>query len=91
MNLDPEDVAARVTERTATRLLFLLLTNTVVAILVGLLVANTVQPGRWVHLALQGQALAQRPFDPVRDLLDKIPSNLVDPFQRNRCCSLTHV
>src|SRR5262249_18399324 len=62
--------------------------NTLVAILVGLLVANTVQPGRWVHLRPQGQALAQKPFDPIRDLLDKIPANLVDPFRQNEILSI---
>ena len=34
------------TGRTAARLAYLLLTNTVVAIFVGLLVANVIRPGR---------------------------------------------
>lgn len=81
-------LTARVSGRTAARLLYLLLTNTIVAILVGLLVANTVQPGRWVHFTPETAALPPRAFDPLRDLLEKIPGNFVDAFQKNEIISV---
>src|SRR5438270_4494873 len=76
-------VKANVTGRMAGRLVYLLLSNTVVAILIGLLVANTVRPGYWVHLPPQPGTVTQKPFDPLRDLLEKIPGNLIDPFRLN--------
>ncbi len=42
-------LTAQVTGRSFVRMLALLMVNTVVAILVGLAVANVVQPGRWVE------------------------------------------
>jgi Na+/H+-dicarboxylate symporter len=107
---------AKVSGRTGARMAFLLLVNTVVAILVGLLVANLVQPGRWVQREaaetkepetpgkkdrpapadLQGrvQALeeqmksparleAPKPFDPMEDLLSKLPGSILKPFAEN--------
>src|SRR5947209_6638767 len=74
---------AQVNGRTAARLIYLLLTNTVTAILVGLLVANLVQPGRWAHFGHAGATLGRKALDPLRDLLEKIPTNLVDGFQKN--------
>ena len=43
---------------------FFLLTNTVVAICIGLLVANVIQPGHWAHLAPPGDRRRRQPFDP---------------------------
>src|SRR5207244_2502050 len=81
-------LTAPVNGRTAARLLYLLLTNTVVAILVGLLVANTLRPGRFAHFSHQGATLTRKAFDPGRDLLEKIPTNLVDGFQKNEIISI---
>jgi Na+/H+-dicarboxylate symporter len=81
-------LAAKVNGRTAARLLYLLLSNTVVAILVGLFVANTLRPGRFAHFAHQSATIVRRAFDPGRDLLEKIPSNLVDGFQKNEIISI---
>ena len=79
---------ANVTGRTAGRLAFLLLSNTVAAILIGLLVVNVVRPGHWAHLAPPESAITTKAFDPGHDLLDKIPVNLVDPFQKNEIISI---
>src|SRR5438045_4489005 len=81
-------VKANVTGRMAGRLVWLLLSNTVVAILIGLLVANTVRPGYWVRLQPPTETVSQKPFDPLRDLLEKIPVNLVDPFRMNEIISI---
>jgi len=100
------------------KLAWLLLSNTTVAILIGLAVANTLRPGTHAHL-LQKPAtepasqlaspvaapavttivappatlphattLPDKPFDPVGQLLSKIPSNLIDGFQQNEIISI---
>ena len=79
---------ADVSGRTGARLFFFLITNTVAAILIGLVVANVIQPGRWAHLAPPGTALVATPFNPVHDLLDKVPANLIDPFLHNEIISI---
>jgi len=79
---------ADVSGRTGARLFFFLITNTVAAILIGLVVANVIQPGRWAHLAPPGTALDTTPFNPVHDLLDKVPANLIDPFLHNEIISI---
>ena len=79
---------ANATGKAAGRLLALLMTNTVVAILVGLLVANVIQPGRLVHLSPAGAAAPRKPVNFLQDLLEKVPSNLIDPLQRNEIISI---
>ncbi|HEV3255905.1 MAG TPA: dicarboxylate/amino acid:cation symporter [Gemmataceae bacterium] len=87
---------AKVSGRTGGRLAWFLLTNTVVAILIGLLVANAVRPGRWVRLEIpqqQGPEAAaakqpDKPFDPVEDLLGKIPGSLFKPLADNDIMSV---
>ena len=79
---------ADVSGRTGARLFFFLITNTVAAILIGLVVANVIQPGRWAHLAPPGGVLSAAPFNPVHDLLDKVPANLIDPFLHNEIISI---
>ena len=79
---------ANATGKAAGRLLALLMTNTVVAILVGLLVANVIQPGRLVHLSPVGAAAPRKSVNFFQDLLEKVPSNLVDPLQRNEIISI---
>src|SRR5262249_15655764 len=76
-------VTAEVRGRTAARMVWLLMFNTVVAILVGLAVANLIQPGRNAPLAPIGQAPHQRPYDIVEDLLGKLPTSIVKPFVEN--------
>ena len=79
---------AEVTGRSAGRLAFLLLSNTVAAILIGLLVANVIRPGHWAHLNPPAAQIMVSPFNPTHDLLDKIPANLVDPFLKNEIISI---
>lgn len=79
---------ADVSGRTGARLFFFLITNTVAAILIGLAVANVIRPGHWAHLAPPETALVATPFNPVHDLLDKVPANLVDPFLHNEIISI---
>lgn len=74
--------------RQAGRLAGLLLLNTIVAICIGLLVANVVQPGRLAHIpppqAAPTQAkAADAPKDPLTQFLDSIPTSLVKPLADN--------
>jgi Na+/H+-dicarboxylate symporter len=74
-------IGAKVRGRLAGKMFFLLALNTIVAILIGLLVANVVRPGRHAHLPpgeppkLQG--------DPMAQLLENIPASLVRPLVEN--------
>ena len=64
------------------RLIGILLSNTVIAILIGLLVVNLVRPG--VHIQLPPTAgVSAKPFDPLQTLLDKLPKDFLNPFANN--------
>jgi DAACS family dicarboxylate/amino acid:cation (Na+ or H+) symporter len=66
----------------ALRLVTLLLTNTLVAILVGLFVANVVQPGTWTAVG-PPPAPAEKTHaaaDPLAQFLDSVPKSIVGPF-----------
>ncbi len=76
-------VQAKVSGRTGARLLFLLFLNTTVAILIGLLIANTVQPGIHTHGVTALHGPTQEPFDPVKDLLGKLPGSVLKPLADN--------
>jgi Na+/H+-dicarboxylate symporter len=82
---------AHATGKTAARLAWLLITNTIVAILVGLLVANTLRPGRWAPFTTGGQTIEQKPFDFASEFLSKIPGNFIDPFRTNEILSIIFV
>ena len=76
-------MTAEIHGRLAARMLVLLVTNTVVAILVGLSVANLLEPGAGADLPppptqphVQGNFLLQ--------LLDNVPDSLVRPFVENK-------
>lgn len=63
------------------RLVGLLLLNTLVAISIGLLVANVVKPGRWTEVAPhKAQAKAEAPHDPLSQFLDSVPRSLLGPL-----------
>jgi DAACS family dicarboxylate/amino acid:cation (Na+ or H+) symporter len=71
--------------RQALRLVALLLTNTLVAILIGLAVANVIRPGAWSSIA-PGAAPAKAAAgaaDPLAQLLDSVPKSLLGPFSDN--------
>jgi DAACS family dicarboxylate/amino acid:cation (Na+ or H+) symporter len=76
--------------RTALRMAGLLLLNTVMAILVGLGVANVLRPGLGAHLerpkaapALHGDVLTQ--------LLENVPDSLVKPLVENRVIGVVFI
>jgi Na+/H+-dicarboxylate symporter len=66
------------------RLIFLLLLNTTVAIIIGLAVANLVQPGKHATLVLPDEATpTELKTDPLQQLLDNVPRSLLGPFTDN--------
>ncbi len=73
---------ANIAARDAGRLAVILITNTLVAILIGLLVANVVRPGRWSHLEPHGDKLhvSKQPLDA---LMENIPESLLKPLVDN--------
>jgi DAACS family dicarboxylate/amino acid:cation (Na+ or H+) symporter len=68
--------------RKAARLAFLLLTNTLAAIFIGITVASVMGPGRGVVLT-EAEPPAARAFEPGKDLLSKIPESILGPLVNN--------
>ena len=71
---------------TAGRLIRLLLLNTLVAICIGLLVANVVKPGRWARLQpLGGETTAESAgkTDLLHQFLENVPQSLLGPLGDN--------
>ncbi|TDX67086.1 DAACS family dicarboxylate/amino acid:cation (Na+ or H+) symporter [Methylosinus sp. sav-2] len=68
----------------ALRLVALLLTNTLVAIFIGLAVANVLQPGAWTTAAPGAPAKsAGGAADPLMQFLDSVPKSILGPFGDN--------
>jgi DAACS family dicarboxylate/amino acid:cation (Na+ or H+) symporter len=76
-------MTAEIHGRMALRMVGLLLLNTVVAILVGLGVANVIRPGHGANLA-HPENISALKTDVVSQLLDNIPDSIVKPFVDNR-------
>jgi Na+/H+-dicarboxylate symporter len=73
---------ANIKGRGAAHLAFLLILNTTVAILIGLLVANVVRPGKHAHLAPTTQP-APAGGDIGQQLMDNIPKSVLEPLVTN--------
>lgn len=70
--------------RTGRRLAFLLITNTLAAILIGLLVANVLRPGTWGRLAPpSGGAEELKTLDPWGLLQNAVPESVLQPLVNN--------
>jgi Na+/H+-dicarboxylate symporter len=78
-------VKARLAGGVARRMAGLLVLNTVVAILIGLLVANIVRPGAWsrIELPTQHAVTLGNHADPVAELLKNVPESLLEPLVDN--------
>jgi Na+/H+-dicarboxylate symporter len=82
-------LTAEIPENSGRRLFFYLLTNTLVAILVGLLVANVLQPGHWGQLpAPQNAEASKKTLDPWGLLQDSVPTAIVQPLVDNNVIQL---
>jgi DAACS family dicarboxylate/amino acid:cation (Na+ or H+) symporter len=76
---------AEIPGRVRVRLVSLLLLNTLVAISIGLLVANVIQPGRWAKIdgsqaATAEAAAPEAGVNPLTQFLDNIPRSLLGPL-----------
>src|SRR5438093_11978876 len=72
---------AKIPKGNAVKLLSLLLLNTTVAILIGLAVANVLQPGKRAAGIEQGEIpAAALKTDPLQQILDNVPRSLLGPF-----------
>jgi DAACS family dicarboxylate/amino acid:cation (Na+ or H+) symporter len=71
-------IGANVRGKLAGRMVFLLVLNTLVAIFVGLLVANVIRPGQ--HASLPPGDAPNVTGNPLLQLLDNIPSSLLRPL-----------
>ncbi|MDF3068697.1 MAG: dicarboxylate/amino acid:cation symporter [Polyangiaceae bacterium] len=76
-------ITAEIRGRVALRIGWLLLSNTTVAILIGLGVANLLRPGAGAHLPHPERAPGVG-TDVVKQLLDNVPDSLLRPFVENR-------
>jgi DAACS family dicarboxylate/amino acid:cation (Na+ or H+) symporter len=74
---------AQIPKGTGKRIVFLLLTNTLVAIFIGLLVGNLLQPGSWVSMNLTVNSTLTGEFKPWDELKSKIPTSLVGSLADN--------
>ena len=71
---------AEIAGRQALRLAGLLLLNTVVAITIGLVVANVIQPGRWTEVSPAAEVKVDEAPNPVMRFLDGVPKSFLGPF-----------
>jgi len=85
-------LTAKIPGTSGRRLIVYLLTNTTVAILIGLLVANVLQPGRWVRLpAPPNTNLFSKSADPWGLLQDMVPDAILKPLVDNNVLQLIFV
>jgi Na+/H+-dicarboxylate symporter len=75
-------IRAKVGGRMAGRMFFLLILNTLVAIMIGLTVANVLRPGK--HASLHAGEPLKIAGDPITQFLENIPSSLLQPLVDNK-------
>ncbi len=72
---------AQIAGRQTLRLIGLLISNTLVAITIGLVVANVIQPGRWSQIVPRAQPpKVEQASDPLTQFLESVPKSLLGPF-----------
>lgn len=74
--------------RSGRKLIYLLITNTLAAILIGLLVANILQPGNWGGLGGIPNEGVNKSLDPWELLKDSIPNSVLQPLVENNVIQL---
>lgn len=80
-------VSAQITGKKAGRLMGLLMGNTVIAILIGLLVANIAQPGKHFEFN-KDVAPNKEAYNIWTHLYDSIPADFISPFVKNDIISI---
>ncbi len=70
--------------RAGRKLAVLLLSNTTVAIVIGLFVANLLQPGKWGNMTLPGNiVMPDKKLDPWGLLQNSVPASVIEPLVSN--------
>lgn len=83
---------AEIRGRMGARMAFLLILNTLVAIGIGLLVANVVRPGRHAYLAPPGDApVPTTSPDTWKAILDNVPTSVLKPLVDNQVIGVIFV
>src|SRR4051794_17547901 len=81
-------IKARLQGGVARRMIWLLVTNTLAAIFIGLLVANIVRPGQHAHIDIKHDgpttAAAETHANPWAALLGNVPDSLLEPLVSNK-------
>lgn len=81
-------LTANISGKKAGKLMWLLMSNTVVAIGIGLLVANVMKPGQHLTIAKSEAAPSKEPYNIWNHLLESIPTDFISPFQKNDIISI---
>ena len=82
-------LTTEIPEKAGRRLAFLLFTNTLVAIVIGLLVANVLRPGTWGRLnAPPNTDAVKKTLDPWGLLQDTVPDSILRPLVDNNVIQL---
>jgi DAACS family dicarboxylate/amino acid:cation (Na+ or H+) symporter len=82
-------ITADIPQKSGRKLAVLLLTNTTVAICIGLFVANVLKPGSWGHPATTSSTtLTNKPFDPWGLIQDIVPDSILKPLVDNNVIQL---
>lgn len=83
-------LTAQIPGRAGRRLTVLLLTNTLAAILIGLLVANILQPGKWGRIDIPAESTSEvvKTLDPWALLQDIVPEAILKPLVDNNVLQL---
>jgi Na+/H+-dicarboxylate symporter len=83
-------MTANIPGKSGSRIAVYLITNTLTAILIGLAVANTLQPGRWGKLDLGGATSSEvkKTLDPWGLLQDMVPEAVLKPLVDNNVLQL---
>ena len=86
-------LTANIPGKSGRRLAFLLITNTLAAIFIGLLVANVLQPGKWGNIKASASTAAavNKTLDPWALLQDIVPEAILKPFVDNNVIQLIFI
>ncbi len=81
-------VTANLSGKKAGRLMALLMSNSIIAILIGLLVANAMQPGQHFQLTQDAKLDDKQGYNIWTHLFESIPTDFVTPFVKNDVISV---
>jgi Na+/H+-dicarboxylate symporter len=84
-------LTADIPGKSGRKLFILLMSNTTIAIIIGLIVANLLQPGVGSKLAHPTTSTSVKPLDPLSLIADIVPDSVLKPLVDNNVISLIFV